>query len=373
MNISSRTRTILNLISAAIQAAIDIVLHHTILAFILSVYSESLAFEVHVFMTGIIVVCFASRSLYGFESLKRPFTAEKQAFRQAGTLTTILTVLFAFTSEETVPMFLVLLGLIVFMAVSYLFRYSLRHVLGSENDNFFRFLRADRAYALALGESDTSLRKDYRYNMKAIYAKKSKTYKFIKRAFDIVSSGCALVVLSPLFLVTAIAIKLEDGGPVFYCADRWGKDMKIFRMRKFRSMVVNADDKLKDLLKHNEMTGHAFKIKNDPRITKVGKFIRKYSIDELPQLWNIFTGDMSVVGPRPIMTVDTEKMTDYDKQRWIVQPGLTCYWQVSGRAEVLWHQWVEMDLDYIERMSMMEDMKLIILTIPKVVKRDGAY
>ena len=222
-------------------------------------------------------------------------------------------------------------------------------------------------------EVKMSAKKKDRHNMSAVYQGKSVVYKFLKRVFDVVSSGLALVVLSPIFLLTAIAIKLEDGGPVFYCADRWGKDMKVFRMRKFRSMVVNADDKLKDLLKDNEMTGHAFKIKNDPRITKVGKFIRKCSIDELPQLWNIFRGDMSVVGPRPIMTVDTEKMNDYDKQRWIVKPGLTCYWQVSGRADVLWHQWVEMDLDYIEKMSMWEDIKLIFLTIPKVIKHNGAY
>ena len=209
--------------------------------------------------------------------------------------------------------------------------------------------------------------------MKSVYAKKSIIFKFLKRIFDIFSSGFALIVLSPVFALTAIAIKLEDHGPVFYSAKRWGKDMKTFNMVKFRSMRVNADALLKDLLKDSEQTGHAFKIKDDPRITKVGKFIRKYSIDELPQLWNIFTGDMSVVGPRPIMTVNTDEISDYDKQRWIVQPGLTCYWQVSGRANVKWEEWIEMDLDYIERMSMTEDLKLIFKTVPVVFKASGAY
>ena len=222
-------------------------------------------------------------------------------------------------------------------------------------------------------EPDTSLRKDYRHNMKAILAGKSKLYMFIKRAFDVLSSGFALLILSPVLLLTAIAIKLEDRGPVFYGADRWGKDLKNFRMYKFRSMVPNAEAKIKELLKDSEMTGHAFKIKNDPRITRVGRFIRKYSIDELPQLWNIFKGDMSVVGPRAIMTVDSDSIDDYDKQRWLVRPGLTCYWQVSGRANVKWEQWIEMDLDYIENMSVYEDIKLILKTFPVVIKADGAY
>ena len=222
-------------------------------------------------------------------------------------------------------------------------------------------------------EIDTSLRKDYRYNMQAVLAGKNKLYLVMKRLFDILSSGMALLVLSPVLLLAAIAIKLEDGGPVIYAADRWGKDMKNFRMYKFRSMRINAEAMIGELLKDSEMTGHAFKIKNDPRVTRVGHFIRKYSIDELPQLWNIFVGDMSVVGPRAIMTVDTDTIDDYDKQRWLVRPGLTCYWQVSGRANIKWAQWVEMDLDYIERMSLWEDFKLIMKTFPVVFKADGAY
>lgn len=221
---------------------------------------------------------------------------------------------------------------------------------------------------------DKSLRKDYRYNMRAIYEKKSWGYKVLKRLFDIVSSGLALIILSPVFLCTAIAIKLEDGGPVFFHADRFGKDMSHFKMHKFRSMVVDPDgSKLRELMKANEMDGHTFKIKDDPRITKVGKFIRRTSIDELPQLWNIFVGEMSVVGPRPIITFDMSKWDEYDLQRWIVQPGLTCIWQISGRADVTWEQWVEMDFDYIENMSCLEDLRLIVGTIPAVLKGEGAY
>lgn len=212
-----------------------------------------------------------------------------------------------------------------------------------------------------------------RGNMKEVYQRKSLVYKVLKRLFDILFSGIALVCLSPVFLVTAIAIKLEDGGPAFFTQPRAGKDMKIFKMYKFRSMYVNADAKLAELLKDNEQTGHAFKIKNDPRITKVGKFIRKVSIDELPQLINIIKGDMSIVGPRPILPWQMEECNKYEKQRLIVQPGLTCYWQIGGRANIKWEEWVELDLDYIQDMSLWTDLKMIVKTIPAVFDSEGAY
>lgn len=212
-----------------------------------------------------------------------------------------------------------------------------------------------------------------RSNMRAVYEKKSSVYKFLKRFFDIVLSGMALLCLSPVFLITAIAIKIEDGGPAFFTQLRAGKDMKPFKMYKFRSMYVNADEKLKELLKDNEQTGHAFKIKNDPRITKVGKFIRKTSIDELPQLINIIMGDMSIVGPRPILPFQMEECNDYEKQRLIVQPGLTCYWQIGGRANIKWDEWVELDLNYIEDMSLWTDLKMIVKTVPAVFDSEGAY
>ena len=212
-----------------------------------------------------------------------------------------------------------------------------------------------------------------RSNMRAVYEKKSFIYKALKRIFDIVLSGIALICLSPIFVITAIAIKLEDGGPAFFTQQRAGKDMKTFKMYKFRSMYVNADEKLKELLKENEQTGHAFKIKNDPRITKVGKFIRKTSIDELPQLINIIKGDMSIVGPRPILPFQMEECNDYERQRLIVQPGLTCYWQIGGRANIKWDEWVELDLNYIEDMSLWTDLKMIVKTVPAVFDSEGAY
>lgn len=210
-----------------------------------------------------------------------------------------------------------------------------------------------------------------RDNMQAVYDAKSPVYKGLKRLFDVVLSGGALIVLSPVFAVTAIAIIAEDGGPVIYAAERPGRDMVPFPMYKFRSMFKDADARLKDLLKDNEQTGAAFKIKDDPRITKVGKFIRRFSIDELPQLVNILKGDMSIVGPRAI--VSTRPFTKYEEQRQIVRPGLTCYWQVGGRAGVSWEEWVELDLDYIQDMSLATDAKLIWETFAVVFKGTGSY
>lgn len=212
-----------------------------------------------------------------------------------------------------------------------------------------------------------------RCNMLEIYQTKSAGYKLAKRVMDVVLSSVALVVLSPIFLITAVAIKLEDNGPVFFVQQRAGKDLKPFNIYKFRSMYINADEKLKEMMENNEQTGHAFKIKNDPRITKVGKVIRRFSIDELPQLINIIKGDMSIVGPRPLLQFQMEECNTYEKQRLIVQPGLTCYWQIGGRANIKWEEWVELDLDYIEDMGLWTDIKMIIRTIPAVVDSEGAY
>lgn len=212
-----------------------------------------------------------------------------------------------------------------------------------------------------------------RNNMKEIYEKKCGGYKFVKRALDVILSGVALLCLSPVFLITALAIKLEDNGPVFFTQPRAGKNMVPFKMYKFRSMYVDADKRMQELMGQNEQSGPAFKIKNDPRITKVGKFIRRYSIDELPQLLNIFKGDMSIVGPRPILTFQMEECDEYDRQRLLVQPGLTCYWQIGGRANIKWNEWVELDLDYIEDMSLWTDIKMIVKTVPAVFKGEGAY
>ena len=208
-------------------------------------------------------------------------------------------------------------------------------------------------------------------DIKEVYNAKSKVYKLCKRVFDIVASVLALVILSPILLLTALAIKLEDGGPVIFSADRYGKDLQYFKMYKFRSMCVGAEEKLQEVIRERDKNGMAFKIENDPRITRVGRFIRKTSIDELPQLLNIIKGEMSIVGPRPIATTD-KKMTPYERQRWTVSPGLTCYWQISGRSFVPWDEWVDMDIKYIENMSVLEDLKIIIKTIPAVIKGSGA-
>ncbi len=198
-------------------------------------------------------------------------------------------------------------------------------------------------------------------------------YLRIKRGMDVLLSAVALVCLSPVFLLTAAAIKIEDKGPIFFSQLRAGKGGKPFKIYKFRSMHVDADGKLPEMLKDNEQTGPVFKIKDDPRITKVGKVIRRFSIDELPQLINIIKGDMSIVGPRPILAFQMEACNQHERQRFIVQPGLTCYWQISGRANVKWEDWVELDLKYIEDMSLWTDFKIILKTIPAVFDREGAY
>lgn len=216
-------------------------------------------------------------------------------------------------------------------------------------------------------------RKIIELNYWEIYDHKANIYKWVKRAFDVVAAFVALVLLSPVFLITAIAIFVEDGGPIFFTQQRAGKDMQSFTIYKFRSMYKNAEDLFEKMQEQNEQTGHAFKIKDDPRVTHVGKFIRRFSIDELPQLFNIIKGDMSVVGPRPILYEQMEACNAYEKQRLIVKPGLTCYWQVCGRAKIKWDQWVELDLKYIQDMSVKKDIELILRTFPAVFGQDGAY
>ena len=220
------------------------------------------------------------------------------------------------------------------------------------------------------GKNYGVLRRYENVDIRTLYQQKSMFYKCVKRMSDIILSLAALVILSPVFLVTAAAIKLEDGGPVFFSGKRYGKDLEYFRMLKFRSMCVDAEARLKEVLRDADKNGLAFKIDDDPRITKVGKFIRRTSIDELPQLWNVLKGEMSLVGPRPISTTDKED--PYEMQRWTVRPGLTCTWQVCGRADVPWNEWVEMDLEYIVNMCVSEDLKLIFRTFGAVVKGNGA-
>ena len=198
-------------------------------------------------------------------------------------------------------------------------------------------------------------------------------YHTVKRGFDILASGVALVLLSPLFGVLTVKIKKEDGGPAFYSQTRIGKNGKPFKMWKFRSMVVNADQMIDQLEDQNEIDGAMFKIKDDPRITKIGHTIRKYSLDELPQLWNVLIGDMSLVGPRPPLPSEVEEYTDYDKQRLLVMPGCTGLWQVTKRNEADFDEMVWLDIVYIDHSGLWEDLKLIIKTIGVVIHPNGAY
>jgi lipopolysaccharide/colanic/teichoic acid biosynthesis glycosyltransferase len=189
-------------------------------------------------------------------------------------------------------------------------------------------------------------------------------------------SGVALLFLSPLFLVVAALIKLEDReGPVFFTQVRVGKWGREFPFPKFRSMVSNAEALKNRLLEENQHGGEGvtFKMKRDPRITRVGRVIRRFSIDELPQLWSVFIGDMSLVGPRPAVPREVAQYTFADRRRLNAAPGLTCIWQVSGRAEIPFDQQVELDEQYIQSRSLKQDLRLLLLTVPAVLTGRGAY
>lgn len=191
---------------------------------------------------------------------------------------------------------------------------------------------------------------------------KSFAYYATKRAIDIVGSLTGIIILSPVFLVVAIAIKVDSKGPVFYCQSRVGKNGKLFRMFKFRSMIVNAEELLEKLQDKNEMSGPMFKINDDPRITKLGHFIRRTSIDELPQIYNVLRGKMSLVGPRPNLPDEVAKFSEYQRKKIVVKPGLTCYWQVMGRSSVGFEDWIGMDIKYIEDRNTAVDLVLILKT-----------
>jgi len=199
-------------------------------------------------------------------------------------------------------------------------------------------------------------------------------YRLIKRLFDVCASFTALVLLSPMFLVVAIAIKVEDSqGKVFYSQIRVGKGGKRFKMYKFRSMVSNADELLKTLISENDVDGAMFKMKLDPRVTKVGSFIRKYSIDELPQLVNVLKGNMSLVGPRPPLEREVKEYTDYDKQRLYVKPGCTGLWQATVRNSVGFDEMVRLDLIYVQKRSLKFDLWIIFRTVKIMFRPNGAY
>lgn len=196
----------------------------------------------------------------------------------------------------------------------------------------------------------------------------------LKRIMDITAAGLALIALSPVFLIVSLLIKLESPGPVVFSQVRVGQHGRFFTMYKFRSMRTDAEEIKQQLMEQNEMNGGVlFKMKNDPRITRTGQFIRKYSIDELPQFWNVLNGTMSLVGPRPPVPSEVDQYSIRDRRRLDIKPGITCIWQVSGRSEITFSEQVELDVDYIDSHGFLTDVKILLKTVPAVLLGKGAY
>lgn len=207
-----------------------------------------------------------------------------------------------------------------------------------------------------------------------VEAQSKPIYLACKRVTDFILALLGLIILAPVFLIVALLIKWDDPkGTVFFGQDRVGKDGELFKMYKFRSMYVDAEERLANLLEYNEISGAMFKMKEDPRVTKIGACIRKCSIDELPQLFNVLMGDMSLVGPRPALIREVDEYTSYDKQRLLVTPGISGLWQVSGRSRLTFAQMVELDLEYVTTRSYWMDIKILFKTIKVVCNGDGAY
>ncbi|MFQ5681026.1 MAG: sugar transferase [Candidatus Omnitrophota bacterium] len=201
----------------------------------------------------------------------------------------------------------------------------------------------------------------------------SKVKQRIKRIMDIVLALAGIIVFGPLLVVVAIAIKLTSSGPALFRQERCGLNGKKFILYKFRTMVDGAENKLSDLLKHNEMDGPVFKMRNDPRIAPLGNILRRFSIDEFPQLWNVLKGQMSLVGPRPPLPKEVVQYDERHMRRLSVKPGITCLWQVRGRNEiVIFDRWIDLDLEYIDNWSLKLDMKILLNTIPAVLSGNGA-
>ena len=198
----------------------------------------------------------------------------------------------------------------------------------------------------------------------------------IKRTIDIVVSAAAIILLSPVMVLSAALVKLTSPGPIFFIQKRLGRNKRMFEIYKFRTMVMDAEKRLKELEHQNEADGAVFKIKNDPRITSVGGFLRKTSIDELPQLFNVLKGDMSLVGPRPLQVRDYELFEtfcqDWQRRRFSVRPGITCLWQIKGRSSIPFEKWMELDLQYIRTWSLWLDLQILAKTVPAVLRGSGA-
>ena len=218
-----------------------------------------------------------------------------------------------------------------------------------------------------------SMRKEVIKNGVIYYVDEKKFYSIVKRVFDVTVSVLFVILFWWLFVGIAVAIKIDDRGPVFYVHNRVGLFGREFKFYKFRSMRPDADKMLDSIQHLNETSGELFKIKDDPRVTRVGRFLRKTSLDELPQFFNIIKGDISFVGPRSPLPREVANYTDYSMQRLSVIGGLTCYWQVSGRSQIDFSGMVELDYKYIRERGFLTDIKILFLTIPAVIKGDGAY
>ncbi len=198
-------------------------------------------------------------------------------------------------------------------------------------------------------------------------------YRVVKRLVDLVGALSGLGLLLPLLPLIVAMIKLESRGPVLFLQVRVGQRGKLFRCYKFRSMTVDAEERKQELAHLNEFCGAAFKIKNDPRITNVGRFLRRSSLDEFPQLWNVLVGDMSIVGPRPQIPAEVAEYSPPQALRLLARPGLTCLWQVSGRSQLDFDEWMELDREYVRRRSLRYELEILLRTLPAVIERKGAY
>lgn len=198
-------------------------------------------------------------------------------------------------------------------------------------------------------------------------------YGFSKRVFDLVLASIALILLVPIIPLIAVMIRLDTPGPILFKQDRVGKNGRAFKFYKFRSMHTGAEQHKKDVEGLNEQDGPVFKVRTDPRITSVGKFLRRSSLDEIPQIFNVFRGEMSIVGPRPPLPSEVEHYQPWHRRRLEVTPGITCLWQISGRSHLSFNEWMRLDVEYLKQRSLKTDLLILVRTIPAVVARKGAY
>ena len=225
-----------------------------------------------------------------------------------------------------------------------------------------------------MSKADVAQLKKQQQHRIASWERNMKTLLFIKRVLDVTLSGAAILIASPIFIIVGICIYIENPGPIFYTQTRVGLNGRTFPFYKFRSMVMNADKMKDELLDQNESgDGVIFKMKNDPRITRIGRFIRRFSIDEMPQFLNVFIGDLSIVGPRPPVPREVAEYTLEDRKRLHVKPGLTCFWQIQGRSEIPFDEQVRLDLQYIRSSGPLSDLAIMLKTVPAVLLGKGAY